>query len=155
LRLADEIRNLPIDYIEEPLRDSSKLPDLIQQSPVGIALDETLREITPDQLPRFHGAAALVLKPTLMGGFEASRQFANAGLDLGMNPVISACYESGVGIFALGQFALSLPKVSPAGLDTYSRLREDVLCGRLDLDNFVFNGNSPLPDVDISKLHPL
>jgi len=155
LRVAETLKEYPVDYIEEPLRDSSKLPDLIKSCSVGIALDETLREIGPSQLPAFKGASALVLKPTLMGGFKVCRDFAEAGAALGMASVVSACYESGVGIYALARFALTLPRSAAAGLDTYSRLEADVLCERLDLGDFIFHGDSLLPDVDISKLHLL
>lgn len=155
LHIAESLRDFPVDYLEEPLRDSRMLPDLIEKSPVGIALDETLREVEPSGLAAYKGAAALVLKPTLMGGFHACSLFADAGAALGMVPVVSACYESGIGIHALGRFAMSLQNPGSAGLDTYSRLQEDVLCRRLDFGDFIFRGNSPLPDVDISKLHPL
>ncbi|MFM8831689.1 MAG: enolase C-terminal domain-like protein [Spartobacteria bacterium] len=155
LSVAESIKNLPVDYIEEPLGDVSMLPDLIQKCPVGIALDETLREITPGKLAAYKGAAALVLKPTLMGGLKVCSDFAQAGASLGMVPGVSACYESGVGIRALGCFALSLPCAAAAGLDTYSRLEQDVLCERLDLRDFQFRPKTPPPDVDLSKLDPL
>ena len=155
LRVAESIKNLPVDYIEEPLCDVSMLPDLIKNCPVGIALDETLRETTPEKLAAYKGAAALVLKPTLMGGLKVCSDFAQAGASLGMVPVVSACYESGVGIQALGFFALSLPCAAAAGLDTYSRLEQDVLCERLDLRDFQFRPKTPPPDVDLSKLDPL
>jgi O-succinylbenzoate synthase len=155
LRVAEMLKEYPVDYLEEPLRDFSMLPDLIKNCPVGIALDETLREISPSELPTFKGAAALVLKPTLMGGFKVCRDFAEAGAALGMASVLSACYESGVGVYALGRFSLALPLSVAAGLDTYSRLEADVLCERLDLGDFIFHGECLLPDVDISKLHPL
>jgi len=155
LRVAEMLKEYPVDYFEEPLRDFSNLPELIKQCPVGIALDETLRDISPSELAAFKGASALVLKPTLMGGFKVCRDFADAGAALGMASVVSACYESGVGIYALGRFSLTLPCSAAAGLDTYSRLEEDVLCERLDLGDFIFQGDSLLPDVDLSKLHPL
>ena len=155
LRVAEMLKEYSVDYLEEPLRDFSMLPDLIKKCPVGIALDETLREISPSELPAFKGASDLVLKPTLMGGFKVCRDFAEAGAALGMASVVSACYESGVGIYALGRFSLTLPCSAAAGLDTYSRLEADVLCERLDLGDFIFHGECLLPDVDFSKLHPL
>jgi O-succinylbenzoate synthase len=155
LQVAKAIKEYPVDYLEEPLREFSMLPELIKKCPVGIALDETLREICPAKLVDFKGASALVLKPTLMGGFKLCMDFAEAGAALGITSVVSACYESGVGIHALGKFALTLPCQAAAGLDTYSRFREDVLGQRLDLSDFIFHGDSLLPDVDISKLHPL
>lgn len=155
MRLAEAVASLPVDYIEEPLGDFSLLPELIKICPVGIALDETLREITPENLATYKGAAALVLKPTFMGGWGICSGFAHAGAALGMVPVVSACYESGVGIYALGRFASTLPRAAAAGLDTYSRLEQDVLCERLDLRDFQFRLKSTPPDVDLSKLRSL
>ncbi len=151
LRLANKLCHFPIEYLEEPLADISRLPELIACSPCPIALDETLREIEPAELSRFQGAAALILKPTLMGGFARCRAFAIEGERFGMVSVVSAAYESGVGIYSLGRFAASLAQISPAGLDTYSRLRTDVLRKRLDLSGFVFRSNQPLPAIDESR----
>jgi O-succinylbenzoate synthase len=147
LRIAESLAGLPIEYIEEPLATSEQLPDLIAQCPFPVALDETLREIRPDGLSALSGAAALVLKPTLMGGFEICSKFVNAGKALGMKSVISACYESGVGIYALGRFAASLESLSAVGLDTYSSLEHDLLEERLDFSGFIFNAMAPLPHV--------
>lgn len=155
LRIAESISGFPVDYLEEPLREFFLLPDLIKKCPIGIALDETLREIAPSELIFYKGAAALVLKPTLMGGFQTCADFAETGASMGMSAVVSACFESGVGIHALGRFALSLPSAIAAGLDTYSHLEQDVLCERLNLRDFVFSWDTPMPDVDISTLHPL
>lgn len=152
LRFADELRHLPIEYLEEPLEDSSRLPEWISRSRCPVALDETLREIAPAELSRFEGAAALVLKPTLMGGFTRCREFSKVGESLGMVSVVSASYESGVGIHALGRFAASLQRISSAGLDTYSRFEADVLTQRLDLSGFVFRADQPLPAIDESRL---
>jgi len=152
LRVAEKLSHFPIEYLEEPLADSSRLPELISRSACPIALDETLREIEPAGLRQFQGAAALVLKPTLVGGFARSREFASEGEKLGMTSIVSAAYESGVGIHALGRFAASLPRISSAGLDTYSRLTADVLALRLDLSGFVFRADQPLPAIDESRL---
>ncbi len=152
LRIAESLRDFPIEYLEEPLAETQRLPELIVRSACPIALDETLREISPADLAFFQGAAALVLKPTLMGGFEHCREFAREGERLGMISVVSAAYESGVGIHALGRFAASLPRISAAGLDTYSRLESDVLTNRLDLSGFVFRADQPLPSIDESRL---
>lgn len=152
LRIAESLRDFPIEYLEEPLAETHRLPELIVRSACPIALDETLREISPADLPKFQGAAALVLKPTLMGGFEHCREFAREGERLGMISVVSAAYESGVGIHTLGRFAASLPRISAAGFDTYSRLESDVLSSRLDLSGFVFRADQPLPSIDESRL---
>jgi O-succinylbenzoate synthase len=155
LRLAEEVSGFPIEYFEEPIADPLEIPELIDESEVPVALDETLREISPEDLADFEGAAALVLKPTLFGGFGICREFAEAGAALGMSSVVSAAFESGVGIHVLGRFASSLEKISAAGLDTYSRLQSDVLCHRLEFPGYVFEATKPLPEVDESKLQPV
>ena len=152
LCIAETLREFPIEYFEEPLSEAHRLPELIAQSVCRIALDETLREISPADLESFRGAVALVLKPTLLGGFEHCRQFALEGDRMGMNSVVSGAYESGVGIHTLGRFAASLPRISAAGLDTYSRLESDVLASRLDLSGFEFRADQPLPAIDESRL---
>lgn len=148
LEIARALKGYPVEYIEEPLAEAEWLPRFIQESPLPVALDETLREIEPEGLAGFRGAVALVLKPTLMGGFQRARVFARAGEEHGMVSVVSACFESGVGIYALGRFAASLAKTSAAGLDTYSRLAADVLASRLRFDGFEFDPAVPMPPID-------
>lgn len=148
IEVASALKGYPVEYIEEPLRDSSLLPSFIADSPIPVALDETLREIEPGVLIRYAGAVALILKPTLMGGFRRARAFADAGHQQGMAAVVSACFESGVGIHALGRFAASLSTCPAAGLDTYSRLATDVLNPRLNLGGFVLDPSLPLPEIN-------
>lgn len=151
MRMAEALAGKGVEYFEEPV-GGDEMERFVRESPVPVALDETLREVSPEELGRFSCAAALVLKPTLMGGFLVCRRFADAGGALGMRSVVSACFESGVGIYSLGRFAASLPIVSSAGLDTYSRLERDVLRSRLDLGGFVFRANEAMPEVDESVL---
>ena len=152
MKVAQDLNGLPVEYLEEPLRKDESLPHLISRCPVPIALDETLREIAPDELGRYQGAEALVLKPTLMGGFETCSRFAQAGASLGMKSVVSACYESGVGIYALGRFAASLDIIGAAGLDTYSQIQKDLLMTSLPLESYTFCSSSPIPCVNESAL---
>lgn len=152
LHLAEQLQHLPIEYLEEPLANADEWPNLISRCVCPVALDETLREISPSDLRQFTGVAALVLKPTLIGGFSRCREFAIEGERLGMVSVVSAAYESGVGIHALGRFAASLSSISAAGLDTYSRLASDVLVSRIDLSGFVFRSDQQLPALDESLL---
>ena len=155
LRLAEEVSGFPIDYFEEPLEDPLGIPRLIEECGVPVALDETLREMCPEDLVAYEGVAALVLKPTLFGGFGICRAFAEAGAKLGMRSVVSAAFESGVGIHALGRFAASLESISDAGLDTYSRLESDVLVRRLEFPDFCFQSRQPLPEIDETRIQPL
>jgi O-succinylbenzoate synthase len=130
--LLEMLAEHDITYIEEPVENAATLRKLLPDAAVPVALDETLREIDPPQLADFPGARAVILKPTLLGGIRRVMEFADSAEQLGILPVISGCYESGVGTFALARIAASFRSPSAAGLDTYSRLLEDVLPSRLD-----------------------
>lgn len=126
-RLCSLLETACLEFFEEPLHNPSALPALIADSPVPIALDETLREVPLSELERFHGAAAAVLKPTLTGSFANCQLIVQRTRELGMKPVISACYESGLGIDALARLAAHWTPETPAGLDTYSRIAVDAV----------------------------
>jgi O-succinylbenzoate synthase len=137
------------EYIEEPLRDPTQLPTFAEQSGLPVALDETTRERGPSVLSALAPIAAVVLKPTLIGGATATRSWAEAARDVGATPVVSASYESGVGLRLLVVLAAALSD-APAGLSTYARLAADTLTPRLALDG---------PTVDVaatgeSRVHP-
>jgi len=121
-------------FIEEPLADPRAARKRWQSTGASIALDETLVEIAPSELGHWAFASHIVLKPTLLGGIIASEAFVTAGRRLGIEPVVSASYESGIGISALICLAARwCPNGPAAGLDTYSRLETDVLEQRLSM----------------------
>jgi o-succinylbenzoate synthase len=137
-RATAEVR---LEYVEEPLADPKPLPDLARQTGLPVALDESLVGMEPETLEDHGYARALVLKPTLLGGISRTLRFADVASRLGMKPVISSAYETGVGTAALVALAAGLGgEEVPAGLDTYRRLAEDVLNPPLDL---------PAPSVDV------
>jgi O-succinylbenzoate synthase len=129
---AEGSASVPIEYVEEPVRDPQHLSDIAAQTDLPVALDETTREIPPDRLPALDFAAAVVLKPTLMGGLRTVHQWVRAARQSKIPPVISASYESGVGLRMLSVLAAAWTSM-PAGLSTYDRLAADVLAPRLPL----------------------
>jgi O-succinylbenzoate synthase len=107
---------------------------------VPVALDESLAGMEPETLEEHPYARAVVLKPTLLGGLSRTLRFAERASDLGMKPVISSAYETGIGTAALVALAAGVGEEAPAGLDTYRALAGDVLRPRLEL---------PAPRVDV------
>jgi len=131
------------EYVEEPLADPARMPDLVQESGVPVALDESLVGMEPDELEHHRYARAIVLKPTLIGGISRTLLMAEHALRLGMTPVVSSAYESGVGTAALVAMAASIgDRPVPAGLDTYRMIAADVLETPLRL---------PAPSVDVAE----
>jgi o-succinylbenzoate synthase len=130
------------EYVEEPLADHARLPDLVRQFGVPVALDESLVGMEPEKVEEPF-AVAFVLKPTLLGGISRTLRVAGRALRLGVTPVISSAYESGVGTAALVALAAGIgERPVPAGLNTYRAMAEDVLETLLKL---------PAPAVDVRE----
>jgi o-succinylbenzoate synthase len=109
-----------------------------------VALDESLVFMQPEALEDHGYARAVVLKPTLLGGISRTLRFARFAARLGLRPVISSAYETGVGTSCLAALAAGVGGEDvPAGLDTYRRLAEDVLRPRPEL---------AVPRVDVRAL---
>ncbi len=121
-----------VEYLEEPLHDPARLQELFDATGVPVALDESLLELRPEELEGRREVGAVVLKPTLLGGLARARQWAATASALNIRPVVSSCFESGVGLLALAAFAWdSTGNAVPAGLDTYRWLGADVVEPRL------------------------
>ncbi len=128
------IEGLPVDYIEEPLDDPLRLEELRGQCSIPLAADESVIEESRIE-PLISWASVVILKPTLLfSGLSHARLLAREASRYGIRPVISSCFESGLGVAALVNLAASLDiGDTPMGLDTYQWLAEDVLDRRFSL----------------------
>lgn len=131
---SDATGDLGIDYVEEPLSDPTQIEDLVRETDLPVALDETTREVDPDVLRDGLPVSAVVLKPTLLGGLRRTMQWRRRARENDVTPVVSAAYESGVGLRMLVALAATGPD-TPVGLSTYDRLAADVLRPRLPLNS--------------------
>ncbi len=128
------------EYVEEPLSDPAGLARLAREHGVPVALDESLVGMEVVELERYRYARAVVIKPTLLGGISHALRLAGRATELGITSVVSATYETGVGMLALVALAASVGGSEvPAGLDTYRRLAADVLRPPLDLSTPVLD----------------
>ncbi len=138
---ARGIKGAQISFVEEPLQDPTGLPMLWMDTGLPIAIDETLH--LPQGEAFIRGwVAAVVLKPTLIGGIVRTLQLAAKARTVGARPILSSSYESGVGLRGLVALAAATD-AEPAGLDTARRFKTDVLAQPL-----VFDG----PFVDVPAL---
>jgi O-succinylbenzoate synthase len=138
---AEGLLDMPVAYLEEPLKEMRDAPLLADITGLRIALDESLSQIDPERLRAYHYAKAIVLKPMLIG-WKRSQEFAAAAEALGMDVTVSAAFETGIGLRHLATLAPTLSD-SPAGLDTYRFLEQDLLTPRLPLDQ---------PAADVARL---
>lgn len=143
MEFARGVAGVEVAYVEEPLSEPGRLTELARRWGLPVALDESLVGMEPGELGGYGHARAIVLKPTLLGGISRTLALARRALRLGIMPVVSASYESGVGTAALVALAAEIEdRPAPAGLDTYRRLAADVILEPLDL---------PAPYIDLRR----
>ncbi len=158
IQFSEGVGSCALEYVEEPLSDPSRLPEFHQTTGVPYAVDETLqhlgwrvalalRQQGRTALEAFSGhpqkgllevslgAAAWVVKPTLVGvplTFFARETFAE---ESDVPIVVSSSFESGVGLISLANLAAALGDNSaPAGLDTQQWFAADSLRAPLPID---------------------
>lgn len=130
-----DTRSCALEYIEEPVKIPCDLPDLVRDTGVPVALDETVRDIEVSSLADHVYSRAIILKPSVLGGPGRAMRLATEAIRLGMLPVVSASFESGIGMAGLVALSSNLQGGNiPAGLDTYRWLATDVLKTRLPLE---------------------
>jgi len=121
VRFLSEMEDQNIAYIEEPLVNPAFLSRITRNSAVPIALDESIIEISEqDQsLEAYSYACAAILKPTLIGGMAATLDLAERFFRIGVEPVITSCFETEVGHAGLVSLSAAISGSGwAAGLDT-------------------------------------
>ena len=118
-----------IEYIEEPLADPLEIPEFFSRTGIRSALDESLW-MSPgiwEQIPH-NSLGAVVLKPSRLGSFSTTLRFALEA-EAGQIPaIISAVFESGIGLGFYARLASVISeKPAACGLDTFRQLSRDIL----------------------------
>lgn len=164
LAVASHARDFPIEYIEEPLRDASRLVELFEKTGLPYALDETLRSAHRDVLLESNSALDLenpvenadaeslrallrharawIVKPSLLGLSPTEIALSLPFTSFSAKIVVSSAFESGLGLVALANIAACVNDEDvPAGLHTYRWFQNDLLraplpieAGSLDLE---------------------
>ncbi|MHC5181972.1 MAG: enolase C-terminal domain-like protein, partial [Planctomycetota bacterium] len=125
-----------IEYIEEPVNDTSGQKAFADSTDIPLALDETLLEQRIDSASDFGHVGAFVIKPGLVGGLGRSAELIDIARNHHITPVLSSTFQSGLAIRALYLFAgeMGLSDI-PAGLDTLKWFNEDCLAHQIPVLN--------------------
>ena len=123
-----------IEYLEEPLRDESDLAAFAADTPVPVALDETLLGFSPQAPPPLRGVAALILKSSVLGGYDRSLAWARLARRERLAAVVSASFPSAVGMALDAACAAALGNGTAHGLGTSSAFAEDLWRAPLPID---------------------
>jgi len=149
LKFAEAVQDFNIEYCEEPLLDSNKLEKLHLQTGMPLALDETLwyaptpKSDTPAKHVSLSGIRALILKPSILGGWNNTKMWIEHAQKNGIHCVLSSCFESGLGLNWIAFMANELmSEQCPAGLDTSKWFEQDLIEPRF----LIQNGNYVFPD---------
>lgn len=119
-----------IEYIEEPFAAGTPghLEAFYRATGIPTALDESLEALDPAAAVIPGGVAAIVLKPTLLGGFSRIMGFIGLARQHQIKPVISSCFEVGPGFVELCRIVLTIDFVNTAaGLDTLGYLKGNLI----------------------------
>jgi len=141
VRFARAVASDRLDYVEEPLADPSGYAAFEDQSETPWALDESLVHVPDLCREPWRRLVAYVLKPSLIGGLTDLLPLVEEARRFGRRIVVSALYESGVGIVHAAALAAAVAPQEAAGLDTYGTLASDVLGQALE----VAGGNLRVP----------
>lgn len=117
-----------LEYVEEPCAGLAARLAGGERWPVPVALDESLAELEPELLAeavRAPDLAALVLKPTALGGLNAALALAELALTAGKRAVTTHALEGPVGTAACAELGRALGGAQPelaVGLDRHPAL---------------------------------
>lgn len=120
----ERLASLKLHSIEQPIRAGQRaaMAQLCRQSPLPIALDEELigisdvddkRHLLEHIRPQY-----IILKPTLLGGFEHCREWIALAGEMGIGWWMTSALESNVGLSAISQFTAEFDSLLPQGLGT-------------------------------------
>lgn len=122
-RLA-ELDKYKIHSIEQPIKQGQwhEMAKLCERSPFPIVLDEELIGIHSLDMKRIMLQTIkphyIIIKPSLVGGFEASEEWISLAKDMNIGWWITSALESNIGLNAIAQWTYTLKTEIPQGLGT-------------------------------------
>lgn len=132
-RMIDGLRQLPIESLEEPLRDpdSSALAALQARADFPLARDESLAGLVQGCAaaagdPATLGVRRIVLKPAVLGGLQRTLTLARHAMAADIEVVVTSLAESAAGLWPTAQLAAAIGSPLPHGLATADWLAADL-----------------------------
>lgn len=126
--MIEALSGLPIEGLEEPLSGGGleALRELQAIAPWPLAIDESLAQLSVDELASNPPVQRLVLKPMVVGGPLSALHIAASLRSAGIEIIVTTTVDTAVGTLAALHTAAALAGDSTHGLATSSWLAEDV-----------------------------
>ncbi|MGL1884929.1 MAG: o-succinylbenzoate synthase [Reichenbachiella sp.] len=124
LKKLDVLGQFDLHSIEQPVmpKQFHSMQLICKRSPVPIALDEELIGVFSPKEKRELligvNPAYIILKPSILGGFEATKEWIDLAEELGVGWWVTSALESNVGLNAICQFTAQYSNLSHQGLGT-------------------------------------
>lgn len=125
-RVLQQLAGLSIHSIEQPIKAGNwaDMAELCAETPTPIALDEELIGIVePAEKHKLLEAIQpqyIILKPSLVGGFEGSDEWIALAEENNIGWWITSALESNIGLNAIAQYTFTKKNPMPQGLGTGS-----------------------------------
>ena len=130
---GNEVGLAAVDYIEEPLASHPDIPEFFRRTTIPVALDETLRVVSFNDVKKMEGVDVIVLKPSIIGGIEKTWDWVRDAKAQGINTLISSIFKSSLGLLCLANLAGCSFRNNAAGLDTGKWFESDLLREPLEI----------------------
>ncbi len=133
LAKLEALAELKIHSIEQPIKSGQwdKMAELCQNTPIPIALDEELIEVTEKnkrlQMLQHIKPQYIILKPSLVGGFTDSEEWVSLAEKLNIGWWATSALESNIGLNAIAQWTSKMDVTIPQGLGTGSLFTNNIL----------------------------
>lgn len=119
-----ELKKIEVHSIEQPIKQGQidEMAGLCRENIIPIALDEELigirnyvekKQLLKQILPQY-----IILKPTLVGGFQSCDEWIDAANGLHIDWWITSALESSIGLNAICQYVAQYNNLLPQGLGT-------------------------------------
>jgi L-alanine-DL-glutamate epimerase-like enolase superfamily enzyme len=123
LEKLEKLAAYDIHSIEQPIRQgqSNEMAEICQKSPIPIVLDEELIGVNHtdrEQLLEKIKPAYIILKPSLLGGFNTCENWIKLAKTHNIGWWITSALESNIGLNAIAQWTYTLNSPLPQGLGT-------------------------------------
>jgi o-succinylbenzoate synthase len=121
VKKLERLAKFNLHSIEQPIKPGQikEMYDLCRQGIIPIALDEELIGVeNRKELLQAIQPPYIILKPSLLGGFHATKQWIESASELGIHWWITSALESNIGLQAIAQFVAEFNNPLPQGLGT-------------------------------------
>lgn len=157
LEKLKRLSDFDIHSIEQPIKQGQWgiMANLCKNSPIDIALDEELigvNTISGKQLmlqiikPQY-----LILKPTLLGGFQASQEWIEIAMEMEIDWWVTSALESNIGLNAISQWTSSFNLDMYQGLGTGQLFENNIDCPLEIKEGKLFYNNKKNWDLSLFK----